>query len=197
MAAFHDVIKATARLQGDDGVAIQNVYQFRLDQVGGISDGACMDDLADFLDDAYDLIDDLLADSVTFVDIDFFNKTTAQPMGVRPWPTLTVGSSSGEPLPSGVAPLVVLQTGRNRVIGRKFLPQVGSGQVVDGNWGSGFLTALAPFAAFLIGGFLGTTSAAPWLPGVVDKLGVFWSFLTAVVGSEPAYQRRRRAGTGI
>jgi hypothetical protein len=194
--AINDVIKVTAALDMV-GNAVENVYYFRMDTAPSVTDTAVMNDLAAKLEEVYTHILSYMSDAVTFLEVRGFNVTKDQPMPTVSWPTMTVGGSSSARLPWGVSGLALLRTGVRRVLGRKFFGVFTEADNDDpGVWSGALTIAMAAAAGELVGSFLGSTTLAVILPGVVDKTGAFWAFIEAVASSNPAYQRRRRRGRG-
>lgn len=193
----NDKITVTAHLQTGVGNTINNVFTFRYEGIGTQADEASMQDLALKLEDFYSALNSHIVDNVAYVDISGFNVTQDRPMPTVNWPTLTAGGSTSDPLPDGVSGLMLLRTGIKRVLGRKFIGGLAEGDNTAGVWESTLVAALAAAGAELIGSFLGGQTGALWLPGVIDKLGAFWSFIETFASNNPAYQRRRRPGRGI
>jgi len=162
-----------------------------------VSDADAMDDLAEFLDDAYADIISRQCNETTYVDLDGYNVTGDNPMPETSWPTRTAGTAASEPLPTGSAGLITFRTGFSRRNGRKFLGVFSEGCVSSsGLWTTATQTALAAFGANFLSGFTGGTSGENWMPGVYSKLGTLMPIIEAVASGIPAYQRRRRIGTG-
>lgn len=194
---YNDVWRVTARMTGDDGVAIQNVWFVRKTTIGVSPDDQSRDDIAGALDGIYDSLSVYLVNDTLPLDIQFYDVTNDTPMPAHPWSAFSGGASGNEPVPSGVAYLIVFNTGVKRVQSKKYFGQCDSGYLSNGNWNSTLVTGLSLIAATIIENFVGPTTADAFQWGVVDKLGAFWDWNEAFVKSEPAYQRRRRFGTGI
>lgn len=192
----NDVLKVTARLAGYSGQDIMNVFYFRHDGLFDITDSDASDDLSGFLDTLYGDVDALIPVGAAFMDITLHNETTNVTLPLTTWPTLTLGTGSGDGLAEGVALLIGLNTGVPRVHGRKYLAPMIEARTNGQVWDGTALTAAATFASRLVGSFVGGASGHNWLPGVIDKALDFWSFTEAVVSAIPAYQRRRRPRTG-
>lgn len=187
----NDIIKITARLLVDGIHELINVFTARVLDDNGNSQDDILDDVAEYLDDAYGEIDAVMANNITFSTINVYNVSKSQPEGVLGWPTLTAGGEAGEYLPLGVACGVVGRTNVSRVLGRKFLPGVTETDTTDGIIGTGFRIPAALFAADWIAIFTGT-NGTQLDPGVVnEELLSFVRLDSAVVIAEPWYQRRR------
>lgn len=193
----NDIWRVTAKLFGDDNVSIQNVWHIRKVSVGTVADSLALDDIAGALDGLYEGIDDIISTEVSPEEIGFYDVTNDVPLPSQDWDTFAGGAAGGVAVPSGVAYLLLLRTGVKRVTGRKFFGQGASGYLTGGNWNVSALTPLAAMGALVITSFIGASSGDIFQWGTVDQFGAFWSFNEAVVKGEPAYQRRRRLGSGI
>lgn len=102
-------------------------------------------------------------------------------------------------LPRGVAGLVRMWTTDPDVQGKKYLPAMTEGGLVDGLFGAGDLVAMLAFAADWYTPFVGGTSGADWTPGIWSVAGtVFKAGVDHVAANAiPAYQRRRKRNVGI
>jgi hypothetical protein len=191
-----DVIRATAKLLSDTGDSVQNVFHFQAGAaISADNDG--IDDITAFLDAAYDHIDTDLHQALDFDSINLFNVDQNKSYGDVAWPSLTVCSGAGERYAPGVSLLVSLRTGYSRKLGRKYLGFYGEGKLSSGLFASSVLTNAASFASELLSAFVGGTSGESWTPGIPTKEGGFLGFTEAVVNGNPAYQRRRRVGSGV
>jgi len=193
----NDRVRATAVLLGPSG-EVQNVYYFRFQGVIPAGDLLVMADLADFLDGVYTDINLGIAGNYTYTEVRGFNMTQNVPMPTVSWPNLTTGGGSGGVSPSGVALLVILRTGISRVFGRKYFGGIIDGNIdSDGFWVSGLVSAGITAAGQLLTTFIGSTTLATYLPGIITSTNTFLGFISAVVTNNPSYQRRRRKGRGV
>lgn len=192
-----DYVRATARMSFGLAASVQNVFAFKL--IGSaLGDTVAMQDLAEELDDWYTCINPQIVDNQTYVDIDGFNLTQDSPLPETSWPSKTVGGSASDPTPSGAAALVTFRTNFSRRRGRKFLGVMGEGNIgANGQWNTTLMTNLATFGAQLLDPFVGQVSGETWLPVIWSVLKAGMLPTEAVVSAIPAYQRRRRIGTGI
>lgn len=189
-----DVIRIVAKMLYAGG-DIQNTYHVR--NLGGTVDGDdFMDSMADKLDDAYAEINDDISPLQSYDEIEFFNVTQDEPLGVRDWPVLTVGEGVTETLPLQNAGLVLFGTAVARSQGRKFL-----GALVEAtNTGGGavstaFQTAMAAYAAELLDDLVvgvGTFAMGNW-NAAKDR---FADWISASIRTRLFTQRRRVAGVG-
>jgi hypothetical protein len=135
--------------------------------------------------------------SVTYEDITIHNVTQDVTIGVMTWPTLTVGTGSGEALAPGVALLIKWTTGFIKELGRKFLGGFTEGGAGGGGWTSPALSAAADMVVALAGPLTPILLGSTYLVGLYNKSAVFHAFTAAVVSGVAAYQRRRRQNRGI
>jgi hypothetical protein len=191
-----DVIRATAKLLSDTGDSIQNVFHFKAGAyIAADNDG--ISDITAFLDALYDNIDTDLHLGMDFDSINLFNVDQDKSYGDIGWPSLTSCTGSGERYAPGVCLLVSLRTGYSRKLGRKYLGFFGEGKLSSGIFAGSVVTNALAFAADLLGSFTGGTSGESWLPGIPTKEGGFLGFTEGLVNTNPAYQRRRRIGSGV
>lgn len=176
------------------GQRILSVYEFVSTQ--NILDEDAKEDLRTHLQDTvYPTILPSLADELEMQSLYFKNLTDNLDLGQLAW-TGDQPTSTGEPLPLGVAGLIVAPTALPKTRGRKFIAGVTEGSCNGSLWDSSLVTAMTNFGAAYISAFLGASNDDPWQPGVSDKNGVFRPFIEALVTNIPAYQRRRKQGVG-
>lgn len=152
-----------------------------------------------WMDAMYTEIQPVLTNDMDFVDIIVDQVLVSQRhLDTVPWPSLTGGGSSSEPLPSGVAALVSFSTSTLKRRGRKYIGGLTESLVTGGTLSSSFMTDLAAFAGEATNPFAGMALGAIWTPVIFSVIGnTYTTISAAVVRSVPAYQRRRRPGTGI
>lgn len=195
--ANDDVLKVTARLNWAGAVTIQNVFWFRLDAVGGCTDEDAVDDIAARLEGFYGAFLSYIPNVTAFEDILIYNYTTDVLVDTAPWPSLTVGGSSSDPLPSGVAAVLTAYTAIKKVRGRKFLPFFDETTTSNGLLTSATMITLASALATYVSDFTGSVSGEHWEAGIVRRAtGVFVAFREGVVRNVLGYQRRRKFGVG-
>lgn len=191
-----DVFKVVARMRINGTDEAINVWHAQIINVGAPTDEEVVEDLADKLDTLYALVDHLMANNLTFEDITVFSVTEDRPIGVTTWPTLTVGLTTSDMLPAGIAALVTFPTGVTRSFGKKFLPAFTEGGRTEDGWVTATLTALAAFGVEAL-----TTGLGPnfnqFSFGAFNKaLADYRPFIEALVRGIEAYQRRRKPGVG-
>jgi len=191
-----DVVEVVARMEFDGVEDVVNVYQFRLDSVSSVDEADVVDDMLDIMEALYTILKAMLPVIQVFRDIRVRNVTQGLLYGVHAWPTLTVGTGTGGPLPPGVGGLVSFPTNVSRVTMRKYW----GGTTQDYLDGSGLLiaagvTILTNAAAELIA--LHVEANGDWVYGYTSpKTLSFKEPVGALVTDIIAYQRRRKQGRG-
>jgi len=107
--------------------------------------------------------------------------------------------ASDDQLPRGVAGLINAKTLDPDVSGRKFIGGIGEANATDGLWTAGIISLMDDFADDWVTAFVGGTSGASWVPAVWSPTGTNAHALsgTTLIGTVPAYQRRRKRGVGV
>lgn len=192
-------IKAVQEINMPDGVVAVNVFYFKADFDSTQQDDDVIGEIESWIETLYTTIIDAVSDLVTLGELTIYvyNATLNQ------WDNHGTGSPSvtfaevSEMLPHGVSALVRHYSVEPRTIGRKYLPGFAEGEADDGVWGAVTLTALAAFGA-------------AWGVSIeIDELNILWPGVwttkalvvyklspSYVVLADPAYQRRRRPGSG-
>lgn len=175
-----------------------NVYHVYATSVGApITDAQFLADIAAELETAHTPINPYLDVGMQYIEIDGFNLTDNTPMEPIAWPTLTVGGeTTTDSLARQLAALVSFKTGVSRGVGRKYIGGFTEGQHnADGNLSSTLLTALANYAAALIGPKVGTYGT--WAFGILRAAGpTFIPYVLGQVNAKFRTQRRRVLGVG-
>lgn len=191
-----DVLRAVARMS--DGAAdVINVFHLLLDGSVVPDDAGILGSIADKLDTAYDVIDAILPDNLTFDSIDVYNITKDLFLGSVPWPSLTAGGATGGQVPPQVAPLIRFTTNVLRSQGRKFLPAIATYQTKDddGTLSATGLSILGGFASQLLSPI--TYSQGQALFGNYNAALERFAYWTgAIVNDAFATQRRRYRNRG-
>lgn len=107
--------------------------------------------------------------------------------------------SIGDPLPSGVAGLMVVYTATSKVMGKKYLVGMSELAQTAGLWIGAVMAAMLQSALLWLEPFLSIADPTTvYVPGVWSaKLSGFARFAASVSTRDvPAYQRRRKAGVG-
>lgn len=197
MADVGDIIRVTAVLKTTDQVTVENVFHTRFQSGPVTQDNLVMDDLALWLDTAYDYIKGYMPTGNQFIEVQGFNVTADSPMPPAAWPTQTAGTSGGDITPEGVAALVLFRTAKAHVLGRKFFGTLTETNITNGLLVASAVTALVNTAIVLIAPYTAVASGNTYLMGIFGKGGVLHAITDIVVRDLPAYQRRRRRGRGI
>lgn len=190
----NDIIQVVANLSLF-GQAIQNV--FHLFSHDGGTQSQVVDDVSDFMDDFYLIINAHMSDAVDYDSVRVKNVTQGLDYGEVAWPTLVNGAYANDPLPNGVAALLTLPTNVAKCRGRKFLAGFGEGTTTDGLWVGSTLTDLGLAGDELLSDPVGVATGGDYTYGVVHKSGAFVPYTSAIASSIPAYQRRRKQGVGM
>jgi hypothetical protein len=193
--APNDVVKVTFNTRQDGVGVVSNVFYFRNDSGLTLDNESVLDEFGLWTGYLAAQLDDFQSDTITYEEYKVYNMTQDQPIGTAP-STLTSGSVDTDAMPSGVAALITLDTGFKKTLGKKFI-----GGLVEAATTAGVLTpATIAYLEDVYDLFLFTQSLGghDWMPGVWKKAtSAFYPFISAVIRSVPAYQRRRKAGVGI
>ena len=197
-----DIAKVDLRWQvGSIGMAA-NVFQVKLQQASPHA----MDDL-DVLIDMGGWMTAILApmEPHIVVSVDIKECQVYKRVGtlwnlVGPAPVIFAAESIGDPLPSGVAALMVAYTAVSKVMGKKYFVGLSETAQTAGLWIGPVLAAMLQSALVWINAFVSVDPppGGAWYPGVwsLKALG-FVPFAAAVSTRDvPAYQRRRKQGVG-
>lgn len=192
-----DIIRVATKLVDILGFQVVNVWHFKCDLITPPStDALVMADLAARMELIYTEILTDLHNSLTFLDINFFNVTQDAPMGTLFWPTLTTGGAGGDPMPSQAAAMVRAETGKSRNWARKFFGTFGEGTNTSlGLIVAGAVTHLVNLGAVWITPYAGVVGT--YIPVVWYNKDAEWRSLTrGIVRNVWSTVRRRRAGRG-
>jgi hypothetical protein len=191
----NDIMRVTAKttIPPDD---FQNVYHARYLGASGQSDAVAWLAIANVLEAAYTELLPGVTNQLDFDTIEVWNVTQDRPMIEASWPTLTSGSSVGEPLPFQCAACVLFPTATARSQGRKFFPGFTESETGgDSLWDAAALVDLVAAAAELLGTF--TMGAGNFSFGNYNEdLVRFAQWISAIVQAVIKTQRRRSPGVG-
>lgn len=196
MASLGDILRIVAGLSFNAAVEVQNVYYVKVSDIGGIPDEDIPDDMGEYLEDIYDGLVSSYPNNVTFETFKVTNVTADVDLGTHPWPSLTAGSGAQETYAPGVALLTLARTATPHHAGRKYWGPFQETSMSDGTWASAIVSGFAAVVESVYNAFA-ATSGNDYQPIVYDRendVGRLPVELT--VSSNPAYQRRRRVGTG-
>lgn len=200
--ATGDILRIVASMLWTDGNVNQNVFNAVVTGGGGPwDDSDIADDAEAWLDNMYANLttvtsDELDGNSVTIYKYDAldddWDEVFSQSWTWNP-------SHTGDQLPRGTAGLINLWTTDPDVQGKKYMPGLTEGNLIDGLYDAGMVTQLLAFGADWLTSFVGGTSGATWTPGIWSVAGtVFKAAVDHIATSTiPAYQRRRKRNVGI
>lgn len=191
-----DVIEASARMLFDGTNDQIGSYQFRLTDGGPITDENGVNDVRRILDDIYNLLDTIMSIVLVFEDIRVFNQTQQILLGVHDWPTLVAGTEVQHPIPPGACALLNLSTVVPNVILRKFFGGFTEDQnQLDGTWNTTLVDAVASVGTLLLAPFVELNGT--WEYGYTSPKTLGWVAPNGASNNDiPAYQRRRKQGSG-
>lgn len=190
-----DVIRVTCVLDSSLEGTVQNVWH-AVQVSGSATDLEWINAARTRFNSAYDNIDALMPDTVSFEEIRFYNVTQDYPMPPTTWPTLTTGGVDvADPLPSPLSCLIFGRTLSSGRILRKFFAPFTEANQVDAEWDTAVPGACILLVNYLLSGWsVGTGSAYCGLYSYGQN--VFLEVNEVIARSVPAYQRRRRRGRG-
>jgi len=199
MAEIGDIIRATLSYSHPNGSIAQNVFFWEL-QTAAADD----DDIMDALDDWVDLSwgpewDDFAELSVTLfnLEVDVVNGDGTVDRNIGEELQSLVGIIDGEVTSPAVAGFLQASTERAKSLGRKYVPGLPEGGVVDGILHSSFLGYLVLMAIEWLAP-IPVTGGGSLVAGVLSRvLLAFLEFDGSIYTTDvPAYQRRRKPDVG-
>lgn len=191
-----DVIRVDAVGLYDGTEDIINTFQYQLGALFAQTEADVLTDVRDIVAAFYGIVNALLVARTIFDRIRAYNLTQDVLLGELAFTTPIVGTGGSNSDAPGIAGLLSLKTIYSRVVLRKYLGPLAKGLIDDdGNITTAGVAVLTNGAAYLL-----AQQAKPtgdyrygYLSPVV---GGFVTPNTASVTNNPAYQRRRRRGTG-
>lgn len=196
------VLKVVAVMSWLDGDIAQNVFSAVISGTGGPYDDA--DIVADalawleamYLPLAPVLSDELDGSEVRVYEYDDVDEDYDE-VGSDSW--VFNPAQATDQLPRGNSMLLNCKTLDPDVNGKKYLPGMCDGLIVNGLITAGVISDLVDFSDEWVAPFVGATSTADWVPGVwsTKNLNFFAMSGTVLIPSIVAYQRRRKRGVGI
>lgn len=192
-----NIIRVAARQLLNARDEVVNVHHFTVQTTGTGGDQGVLDEVGGKMSLAWVELDQIITIAQEPNIIDVYNVSQDYPLGQVTWGSAyTGGTASGDGMPFGVAALVIWSTATKRVQGKTYLGSISEAAVTNAAINGTSVTAIAAFCDVL------TDDAA-----VVNdwdlRLGV-WSrsagqmrpITARRISTNPAYQRRRRAGRG-
>lgn len=192
-----DILQVIPSMHIGVQVTIQNVYHTYITQLASGVPEDILDDMADWMDDAYSEIVGHIWDAQSIDEVHVLDLTADIDIGVTGFPTLTYGTDTGEGLPPGTSALVKFKTAQGKHQGRKYIGVLTEVSNNDGILQTGTTTDLADFATVITDDYVGA-SGNEYRYCVLDRTTDEPRFPNQVViPAYFAYQRRRRPGVGI
>ncbi len=188
------VVCAWTRVASPD--AYSNSLHFKVTSDGWADNQEFMDEIATFLDDTYDLVNDQIASGMTYTNIDGQNVTQDVLMPAVDWPVQTIGGNASDQLPTQVTARPYFPTTRPKT--RAAIGLVPFGESSQGSGGLIDATAVAEIELFC-DEFLGTIAL---INGAVvygaynPEFARFTPVDSRIVPDRFRTLRRRRVGVG-
>lgn len=191
-----NIAVVTAKLvQTGNDQDVQNTYVISSFS-GPTDDASAIADISEWLEAIYTPIQGQISTLVAFSAININNISRSEVTGDLSWPNLVAGTNAGDILPSGVAALCLQRTGVSRRVGRKYYGVFTEAALAAGQWVSGTINDLGAAIAVASDPYVGANGVG-FVPYVYDRtLGTLREVTSTAVSFEPAYQRRRRRGSG-
>lgn len=192
-----DIVRITARLNVSDIGDFMNVFNFRVDNVAPPQDANFVSDCAWVLDGIYNLINPIICSAADYIDIGIYIYRGLQTFSPAAWPAQTSGGDANPILTPGSALLSSAASGIARRVARKYWGPMSEQSLIDGFWP----VATVNIAQLAMAKYF-SQSQGPLgllLTGVIydTALSVARDAVSSSSSDNPAYQRRRRLGTGI
>ncbi len=198
----NDLVKVDIRWQVGTICQACNVFQAKLDQVVPHNlptvDGLL--DMGNWMTRIFTPMWPHIVVSVDFLECSVYKRVGLLWNYEGPAPVVFTPASIDDPLPSGVAALIVAYTGISKVIGKKYIVGLAEAGQTAGLWVAGVLAAMLQSAIHWIGPFQSLADVDSfWTPGVWSAKALGYVPFAAAISTRdvPAYQRRRKAGVGI
>lgn len=196
------VLRVVAQMLWTDANINQNIFNALVSGGGGPWDEQdIVDDAEAWLANMYANIVGAMSDEIDGNEVIVYEydpgDTDWDEVGSQAW--VLNFTKVDEQLPRGVAALVRLWTTDPDVQGKKYIPALTEGDLVDGLFQGALITNLLAFAADWYNPFTGSVSGATWTPGIWSvKNSAFVQAVDHIATSTiPAYQRRRKRNVGI
>jgi len=174
---------------------VQNTWHL-IKVSGANNDSAVALAIQEYMELIYNIINPRIATAITYDAIDIFFISGSQALGQFPWLTLVNGLDAAETVAPGVCMLSLARTGISKRIGKKFFGVSTEAQMFGGSWAAAIVLDI--LAATLAGYTNFTASNGVTLRGIVyDRLTtIARDGIAFLAEPNPAYQRRRKVGSG-
>lgn len=193
----NDIVRVTAKMNMFNTDAVQNVFHIKNVTASDVTNDDFREHASKWLDALYDCVVELLANNLTFLEVELYNVTQSEPIDPIDFDTITVGENEGNTLPLQVAMLASMGTAATKVSGRKYIGGFTVSSIADSSqWLSTAITIALCMLDYLYG--LQTFFTINSRPGTYNyTTETFNEFTDAAIDLIPATQRRRREGVGI
>jgi len=195
-----EIARITVRYTQLGGSEAQNVFYTQL-LSGTVTDAQALIDLDNWVNAGWlDEWEDEASEDAEGIGADFVivntDGTVDRSLGSSSY-TSHVGTLTQDEEPPATSYFMYAPTAVPKIRGRKFVPGVPEGRVVDGLLTSGALSALIVLADYYVNTYVNGSNS--YGMGVLSTvLQEFVPFIDSYVISDvPAYQRRRKPGVGI
>lgn len=194
--AVGDIVRVAANFQWAAQDLFSNIYHFEVLKNDSADDDDFMEQVTDYLEDVYVLMNADMSSVVNYVNVEGVNVTQDVLLPPKLWPVLTIGGNTSDALPTQCSPCVYFRTLRPRTRASKFLPPYGesssnTGGVVDAT----AVANLQLYGNLLVTGMLTVDVDLRYgaYNVVADR---FTKAELALVADRYRTQRRRRIGVG-
>lgn len=197
-----DILRIVASMLWTDGNVNQNVFNALISGGGGPWDDVdVVADAEDWLDNMYANLTAQCSDALDGNEVIVYKYDSGDDdwdeVGSDQW--VWDPAQAADQLPRGVAGLVRLWTTDPDVQGKKYIPGLTEGNIIDGLLDAGPITALLAFGADWYTPFVGGASGADLTPGIwsIKNTEFFPGVDHIATSTIAAYQRRRKRNVGI
>jgi hypothetical protein len=195
----NDIIRVACGFRHSTGGQQVNVYHLRVTDPGDpVDDDAILEDIVDYFDNLYGVINTDVSNKVAYTEIGLFNESQMYSYAPYLWPTRTTGAATGsDSLPPQVAAFVRGTTGYSRNWMKKWLPTFGEETTQgDGKFNTTTMGHLTTFAGNFTDQFtVGNAGIAEFVVWHKDTMG-FHKVTGARVSDIPGTMQRRKPGRG-
>lgn len=200
-----DVVRVVAQWAMPESTIAQMVYHYIGASGSSVADVTLANAIEGQLTTAWVNIEDVISDEVVGENLELFKWDFAN----HQWDGLTVtpmvgidGANVTDLSAHGVAALVKIMTAKNRRQARKYVPGIIEATITDGVIAPATVTDLALFGAALDSDLTAGSLTLDFGVFSTDPLSPWYETFSAAIqtvqaSGNPAYQRRRRPGTGI
>ena len=196
LPALNDVVEITIEAEFDDTEDVVNVYQFKNVGAAYTTEALWQDDLKTLVEALVDILKGYASIYTVWRRYRARNLTQDTPSEQFELDTATAGVIAGNSLPAGSAVLLAFRTQQPKVVLKKFHGVAAEAlSDADAKWSSSTLATGVTDIATMISVF--TLYASSWRYGHYHTPTAQFLYPTSgYINAEPAYQRRRRRGTG-